>query len=104
MSTQWKCVGNYIKTIASTIKEHAPTLRRKHIKKKHESLFDEEALKLKVQRRRVEKIWQRSKFELHKRLYLQADKRYKKHLFQTKKKIFRDKLNSGIKRQKLYIK
>ena len=52
--------GNYIKTITSTIEEHAPTLRRKHIKKKHESWFDEEALKLKVQRRRVEKIWQKA--------------------------------------------
>ena len=78
--------GNYIKTITSTIEEHAPTLRRKHIKKKHKSWFDEEALKLKVQRRRAEKIWQRRKCELHKRLYLQADKCYKKHLFQTKRK------------------
>ena len=87
--------GNYIKTITSTIEEHAPTLRRKYIKEKHKSWFDEEALKLKVQRRRAEKIWQRRKCELHKRLYLQADKCYKKHLFQTKKKILRDKLNSG---------
>ena len=76
--------GNCIKTMTSTVEEHAPTLRRKHIKKKLKSWFDEEALKLKVQRGRVEKIWQRSKCELHKRLYLQADKCYKKHLHQTK--------------------
>ena len=91
--------GNYIKTITSTIEEHVPTLRRKHIKKRHKSWFDEETLKLKVQRR-VEKIWQRSKCELHKKLYLQADKCYKKHLYQTKKKILRDKLNSGNNKTK----
>ena len=96
--------GNYIKTITSTIEEHTPTLRRKHIKKKHKSWFDEEALKLKVQRRRAEKIWQRRKCELHKRLYLQAGKHYKKHLFQTKKKILRDKLNSGNNKTKTLYK
>ena len=96
--------GNYIKTITSTIEEHAPTLRRKYITKKHKSWFDEEALKLKVQRRRAEKIWQRRKCELHKRLYLQAGKCYKKHLFQTKKKILRDKSNSGNNKTKTLYK
>ena len=47
--------GNCIKTITSIIEQHVPTLRRKHKKKKHKTWFDEEALKLKVQRRRVEK-------------------------------------------------
>ena len=78
--------GNYIKTITSTIEEHAPSLIRKHIKRKHKPWFNEDALKLKVQRRKAEKFWQRRKCELHKRLYLQADKYYKKHLFQTKRK------------------
>ena len=96
--------GNYIKTKTSTVEEHAPTLRRKHIKKKHKSWFDEEALKFKVQRRVVEKIWQRSKCELHKRLYLQADKCYNKHLYQTKKKILRNKLNSGNNKTKTLYK
>ena len=96
--------ANYIKTKTSTIEEHAPTSRRKHIKKKHKSWFDKEALKLKVQRRRAEKVWQRTKCELHKRLYLQADKCYKKYLFQTKKKILRDKLNSGNNKTKTLYK
>ena len=96
--------GNYIKTITSTIEEYAPTLRRKHIKKKYKSWFDEEALKLKVQRRKAKKIWQRRRCELHKRLYLQTDKCYKKHLFQTKKKILRDKLNSGNNKTKTLYK
>ena len=61
-------------------------------------------MKLKVQRRRAEKIWQRRKCELHKRLYLQADKCYKKHVFQTKKKILRDKLNSGNNKTKTLYK
>ena len=53
--------GNYIKTITSTIEEHAPSLRKKYTKRKHKSWFNEEALKLKVHRRKVEKIWQRRK-------------------------------------------
>ena len=57
---------NYIKTITSTLEEHAPSSRRKHTKRKHKSWFNEEALKLKVQRRKAEKIWQRRKCELHK--------------------------------------
>ena len=62
--------GNYMKNITSTIEEHAPSLRRKHIKRKHKLWFNEEALKLKVQRRKAEKFLQRRKCELHKRLYL----------------------------------
>ena len=58
---------NYINTIAYIIEEHAPTLRRKCTKKQHKSWFDEEALKLKIQRRRAEKVWQKYKCELHKR-------------------------------------
>ena len=94
--------GNY-KNYNIHYRRNAPSLRRKHIKRKHKPWFNEDALKLKVQRRKAEKFWQRRKCELHKRLYLQADKCYKKHLFQTKKEILRDKLNSGNnKSQTLY--
>ena len=68
---------NYINTLTSIIGKHAPTSRWKCTKKQHKAWFDEEALKLKIQRRRAEKIWQRSKCELHKRQYLLADKCYK---------------------------
>ena len=57
--------GNYIKTITSTVEEHAPSLRRKHIKRKHKPWINEEALKLKVQRRKAEKLWQRRKCECY---------------------------------------
>ena len=42
--------------------------------------------------------------EIHKRLYLQADKHYKKYLFQTKKEMLRNKLNSGSKKSKTLYK
>ena len=95
---------NYIKIITSTIEEHAPSIRKKYTKRKKNSWFNQEALKLKVHRRKAEKIWQRRKCELYKRLYLQADKHYKKHLFQTKKEILRDKLNSGKNKSKTLYK
>ena len=95
--------GNYINTITSIIEKHAPTSRRKCTKKQHKSWFDEEALKLKIQRRRGENIWQRSKCELHKRQYL-LDKCYKWHLYQTKKKTLRDKLSSGNNKTKTLYK
>ena len=47
--------GNYIKDITSIIEKHAPIPRRKLTKKQHKSWFDEEALKLKIQRRRAGK-------------------------------------------------
>ena len=79
--------GNYIKTITSTIEEHAPTVRRKHIKKNHKSWFDEEALKLKVQRRRAEKIWQGSKCELHKDYICKLTNATRNTYFKQKRKI-----------------
>ena len=51
-------------------------------------------MKLKIQTRKCEKTWHRSKCQLHKRQYLLADKCYKRHLYQSKKKILRDKLSS----------
>ena len=48
--------GNYIKDITSIIEKHAPIPRRKLIKKQCKSWFDEEALKLKMQRKKAEKI------------------------------------------------
>ena len=48
--------GNYIKDITSIIEKHAPISRRKLTKKQHKSWFDEEALRLKIQRRKGEKI------------------------------------------------
>ena len=89
--------GNYIKDITSIIEKHASISRRKLTKKQHKSLFDEETLKLKIQRRKAEKIWQKSKCEFHKKQYLLADKCYKSHLYYTKKKTLRDQLSSGIK-------
>ena len=69
--------GNYINTITSIIEKHAPTSRRKCTKKQHKSWFDEEALKHKIQRRRAEKNWHRSKCELHIKQYQLVDKCYK---------------------------
>ena len=69
--------GNYINTITSIIGKYAPISKRKCTKKQHKAWFNEEALKLKTQRRRAENIWQASKSELHKRQYLLADKCYK---------------------------
>ena len=47
--------GNYVNTIRYIIGKHAPTSRRKCTKKQHKAWFNEEALKLKIQRRRAEK-------------------------------------------------
>ena len=51
--------GNNINDITSIIEKHAPISRRKLTKKQHKSWFDEEAMKLKIQRRKAEKIWQK---------------------------------------------
>ena len=85
--------GNYIETITSTLDEHAPISRRRYTNKQHKSWFDGKAFKLKIQRRKSEKNWHRSKCELHKRQYLLADKCYKRHLYQSKMKLLRDKLS-----------
>ena len=77
--------GNYTDTITSTLDEHAPISRRRCTNKQHKSWFDGKALKLKIQRRKSEKIWHRSKCELHKRQYLLADKCYKRHLYHQKR-------------------
>ena len=69
--------GNYINDITSIIEKHAPISRRKLTKKQHKSWFDEEALKLKIQRRKAEKTWQKSKCESDKKQYLHVDKCYK---------------------------
>ena len=47
--------GNYLNNITSIIEKHAPLSRRKCTKRQHKSWFDEEALKLKIQRRKAEK-------------------------------------------------
>ena len=79
VNTEEMC-GNYINDITSIIEKHAPISRRKLTKKQHKSWFDEEALKLKIQRRKAEKTWQKSKCEAHKKRYLLADKCYKRHI------------------------
>ena len=60
--------GNYIDTITSTLEEYTPISRRRCANKQHKSWFDGKALKLKIQRRKSEKNWHRSKCELDKRL------------------------------------
>ena len=92
--------GNYTNTIASVIEKHVPTSIRKCTKKQHKAWFNEEALKLKIQGRSAKKNWQGSKSELHKRKYLLVDKCYEEHLYKTKKKTLRDKLNSGNNKTK----
>ena len=71
--------------------------KRNVTKKQYKAWFNEEALKLKIKRRRAEKIWKKFKSELHKRQYLTADKCYKRHLYRIKRKTVRDKLNFGLK-------
>ena len=51
--------GIYLNIIASIIEKYAPTSKRKSTKKQYKAGFNEEVLKLKIQRRRAEKIWQR---------------------------------------------
>ena len=85
---------NYVDTIPSTLDKHAPISRRKCTNKQYKSWFDEKALKLKIQRRKSEKNWYRNNCKLHKRQYLLVDKCYKRHLYQSKKKLLREKLSS----------
>ena len=96
--------GNYINNITSIIEKHTSLSRRKLMQKQQKSWFDEEALKLKIQRRKVEKIWQKSKCELHKMQYLLVDKCYKRHLYYTKKKSLRDQLSSEKNKTKTLYK
>ena len=79
--------GNYINDITSITEKHAPITRRKLTKKQHELWFDEEALKLKIQRRKAEKIGKKVKVRYTKKQYQMADKCYKHHLHHTKKEI-----------------
>ena len=91
-------------TTTSTLDEHAPISRRRCINKQHKSWFDGKALKLMINRRKCEKTWHRSKCELHKRQYLLADKYYRRYLYQSKKKILRDKLSSDKNKTKTLYK
>ena len=55
----WEMYGNYIKDLTSIIEKHPPISIRKLTKKQHKSQFDEEALKLKIQRKKAKKTWQK---------------------------------------------
>ena len=59
---------------------------------------------LRFREENLKKIWDRSKCELHKRQYLLADKCYKRHLYQSKNKILRDKLSSDKNKTKTLYK
>ena len=48
--------GNYINDITLIIEKHATISRRKLTKKQHKSWFGDEALKLKIQRRKAKKL------------------------------------------------
>ena len=48
--------GNYVDTITSTLDEHAPISRWRCTNKQYKSWFDGKALKLKIQRRKSERI------------------------------------------------
>ena len=49
-------------------------------------------------------MWHRSNCELHKRQYLLADKWYKRHLYQSKKKLLREILSSDKNKTKTLYK
>ena len=96
--------ANYIDSITSILEEHVPVSRWKCTKNQHKSWFDGKALKIKILRRKSEKTWHRNKCELHKRQYLLAGKCYKRHLYQSRKKILRDKLSSDENKTKTLYK
>ena len=75
----------YTKAITSTLDQHAPQVTRKRTKRPTKSRYDEDAQRLKRQRRVAEKNWLRTKSDLDRKHYLHLDKIYKKHLYHKKK-------------------
>ena len=91
---------NYIKDITSIIEKHAPITRRQLANRKHNTFYDKDAVKQKIQRRRAEKTWYKRQLESDKKHYLHVDKYCKKHSHHSKKKTLREQLNNDNNRSK----
>ena len=90
---------NYIKYITSIIEKHAPITRRKLTNRKHKTWYDKDALKLKIQRRKAEKLGIKSSLNQTKSITYMLTNAIR-HWHHPKKKTLRDQLSTDKNRSR----
>ena len=85
----------FVSSIETTLDKHAPL--REYIKtiRSNQPWFDEDAKKLKLQRRRAEEHWLKPRTTADKTHYMHINKCYLRHLYQSKKSYINTQLESN---------
>ena len=87
--------NNYRDAIKKTIEKHAPLKTKTKMKKEQNPWFDQDAQRLKTQRRLAEKRWIKSKHHVDLIEYKQINIIYKKHLHHCKKTHILNRLSDN---------
>ena len=85
----------FISSIETTLDKHAPLRECIKTVRNNQPWFDEDAKKLKLQRRLAEKHWLKSRTAADKTHYMHINKCYLRHLYQSKKSYINTQLESN---------
>ena len=85
----------FVSSIETTLDKHAPLRECIKTVRSNQPWFDEDAKKLKLQRRLAEKHWLKSRTAEDKTHYMHINKCYLKHLYQSKKSYINTQLESN---------
>ena len=84
---------SYNSVISNAINKHAPIIKKMVKIRPNTPWYDDDLRAAKHERRRAERIWRRSKSEIHRQYFKEQVKAYNKLLLDTKKKYFNNKVN-----------
>ena len=82
----------FVSSIETTLDKHAPLRESIKTVRNNQPWFDEDAKKLKLQRRLAEKHWLKSRTAADKTHYMHINKCYLRHLYQSKKSYINKQL------------
>ena len=85
----------FVSSIETTLDKHAPLRECIKTVRNNQLWFDEDAKKLKLQRRLAEKHWLKSRTAADKTHYMHINKFYLRHLYQSKKSYINTQLESN---------
>ena len=85
----------FVSSIETTLDRHAPLTECIKTIRSNQPWFDEDAKKLKLQRRLAEKHWLKSRTTADKTHYMHINKCYLRHLYQSKKSYINTQLESN---------
>ena len=85
----------FVSSIETTLVKHAPLRECIKTVRSNQPWFDEDAKKLKLQRRLAEKHWLKSRTTADKTHYMHINKCYLRHLYQSKKSYINTQLVSN---------